>query len=304
MAPELLEEKPYDHMADLWSLGCIIYETMAGAPPFSATALLRLMQLIKNTNVCWPSFLSSDCLSFLQGLLQKNPSNRLSWTAILEHPFVCGQITIVDEPAAASSPFTHPLSQSQCLAKERQLNHLTNIAINQKTTPCTQQISHDIHRGANNEWAVGDITTSQDSVHAILQSDIENIETDAEDAMSLYKGNIAPVPPTAANLVPPIGHNVADLCFVSGNSNLIVTNYNDNFQQVQRPGDLSVSHMRLSRNKELEKRKLSQNLENFSVRLGKGQLTNSRSGAGDKVVKESVKLAPEAAQSQSCSESS
>ena len=28
MAPELIEEKPYDHTADIWSLGCIVYELL------------------------------------------------------------------------------------------------------------------------------------------------------------------------------------------------------------------------------------------------------------------------------------
>ena len=34
MSPELVEEKPYDHGADLWSLGCILYELYVGKPPF------------------------------------------------------------------------------------------------------------------------------------------------------------------------------------------------------------------------------------------------------------------------------
>merc|ERR1711917_121087 len=31
MAPELVQEKPYDHTADLWSLGCILYELFHGS---------------------------------------------------------------------------------------------------------------------------------------------------------------------------------------------------------------------------------------------------------------------------------
>lgn len=66
MAPELLAERPYDHQADLWSLGCIAYETMAGQPPFCTTSILHLVKIIKHEEVKWPSFLSSDCRSFLQ----------------------------------------------------------------------------------------------------------------------------------------------------------------------------------------------------------------------------------------------
>lgn len=32
-APELIKEQPYDHRADLWSLGCILYEIAFGETP-------------------------------------------------------------------------------------------------------------------------------------------------------------------------------------------------------------------------------------------------------------------------------
>ncbi|XP_016386715.1 uncharacterized protein LOC107722762 [Sinocyclocheilus rhinocerous] len=46
MSPELVEEKPYDHSADLWSLGCILYELHTGAPPFYTNSIFQLVQLI------------------------------------------------------------------------------------------------------------------------------------------------------------------------------------------------------------------------------------------------------------------
>uniref|UniRef100_A0A3Q4N4S6 non-specific serine/threonine protein kinase n=1 Tax=Neolamprologus brichardi TaxID=32507 RepID=A0A3Q4N4S6_NEOBR len=46
MSPELVEEKPYDHTADLWSLGCILYELHTGAPPFYTNSIFKLVQLI------------------------------------------------------------------------------------------------------------------------------------------------------------------------------------------------------------------------------------------------------------------
>jgi len=66
MAPELMAEKPYDHQADLWSLGCILYEVLAGEPPFSTTSILHLVRLIRHEDVKWPSFLTDECISFLQ----------------------------------------------------------------------------------------------------------------------------------------------------------------------------------------------------------------------------------------------
>ncbi|XP_011300431.1 serine/threonine-protein kinase fused [Fopius arisanus] len=124
MAPELIEEHPYDHNADLWSLGCIVYELLVGFPPFQTTSILHLVKLIRFEAVKWPEFLSPHCKSFLQGLLQKDPSKRLTWPELLDHPFVKGRILILNGEIPMAAPFTTPLSASQALAKQRQLQHL------------------------------------------------------------------------------------------------------------------------------------------------------------------------------------
>ncbi|XP_032673839.1 serine/threonine-protein kinase fused [Odontomachus brunneus] len=129
MAPELIEESPYDHNADLWSLGCIIYELIVGSPPFQTTSILHLVILIRFEAITWPDFISANCKSFLQGLLQKDPSERLTWPALLEHPFVKDRIIIVD--GAVPTPFTTPLSASQARAKEQQLRSLAMRSANQ-----------------------------------------------------------------------------------------------------------------------------------------------------------------------------
>eukprot|EP00794_Sanderia_malayensis_P013996 gene13996-15454_t len=54
MSPELVEEKPYDHTADLWSLGCILYELFLGYPPFYTNSIFQLVTLIRKDPVKWP----------------------------------------------------------------------------------------------------------------------------------------------------------------------------------------------------------------------------------------------------------
>lgn len=61
MSPELVEEKPYDHTADLWSLGCILYELHTGAPPFYTKSIFHLVQLIVGDQVKWPDTMSNTC---------------------------------------------------------------------------------------------------------------------------------------------------------------------------------------------------------------------------------------------------
>ena len=46
MAPELVQEQPYDHTVDLWSLGVILYELFRGEPPFYTNNIIALVGLI------------------------------------------------------------------------------------------------------------------------------------------------------------------------------------------------------------------------------------------------------------------
>ncbi|XP_034406806.1 serine/threonine-protein kinase 36 [Cyclopterus lumpus] len=97
MSPELVEEKPYDHTADLWSLGCILYELHTGAPPFYTNSIFHLVQLIVRDPVKWPDTMSDTCTSFLKGLLTKDPQKRLSWPDLLHHPFVADGVLVLSD---------------------------------------------------------------------------------------------------------------------------------------------------------------------------------------------------------------
>jgi fused len=88
MAPELVQELPYNHTVDLWSLGVIIYELFVGQPPFYTNSIYTLIHLIVKDPVKFPDTMSADFKSFLQGLLNKKPRERLTWPDLLKHPFV------------------------------------------------------------------------------------------------------------------------------------------------------------------------------------------------------------------------
>lgn len=88
MAPELVREQPYNHTADLWSLGVILYELFVGQPPFYTNSVYALIRHIVKDPVKYPDNMSSNFKNFLKGLLNKVPQNRLTWPALLEHPFV------------------------------------------------------------------------------------------------------------------------------------------------------------------------------------------------------------------------
>ncbi|XP_029789661.1 serine/threonine-protein kinase 36 isoform X3 [Suricata suricatta] len=126
MSPELVEERPYDHTADLWSVGCILYELAVGTPPFYTTSIFELVSLILKNPVRWPTTISPCFKNFLQGLLTKDPRQRLSWPDLLHHPFIAGRVTIITEPAAPDlgTPFTSRLPPELQVLKDQQAHQL------------------------------------------------------------------------------------------------------------------------------------------------------------------------------------
>ncbi|XP_077995717.1 serine/threonine-protein kinase 36-like [Glandiceps talaboti] len=120
MSPELVEEKPYDHTADLWSLGCILYELFVGTPPFYTNSIFQLVSLIIKDPVKWPKNMSPEFKDFLQGLLTKNPKKRLSWPHLLHHPFVSDGVNARESMAInLTSPLTKEPTAEVIAAKEK-----------------------------------------------------------------------------------------------------------------------------------------------------------------------------------------
>ncbi|XP_020647678.3 serine/threonine-protein kinase 36 isoform X1 [Pogona vitticeps] len=126
MSPELVEEKPYDHTADLWSVGCILYELYVGTPPFYTNSIFQLVSLIIKDPIKWPKDMSPHFKSFLQGLLTKDPRQRLSWPELLYHPFIAGRVTVIEDGAnqGIANPFTSKLPPDLQALKEQQAHSL------------------------------------------------------------------------------------------------------------------------------------------------------------------------------------
>lgn len=101
MAPEIIDEKPYDHTADLWALGCILYECFVGRPPFYAESIIKMVALVTKARIAWPSNMPPLMTDFLQGLLHKEPQKRLNWPHLLHHPFI-------SPPLLPDLPYTCP----------------------------------------------------------------------------------------------------------------------------------------------------------------------------------------------------
>ncbi len=65
---QILEEKDYGPSVDWWALGVLMYEMMAGQPPFEADNEDELFEAILNDEVLYPVWLSREANSILRGV--------------------------------------------------------------------------------------------------------------------------------------------------------------------------------------------------------------------------------------------
>ncbi|XP_070577951.1 calcium-independent protein kinase C-like isoform X1 [Ptychodera flava] len=94
IAPEILQELDYGPSVDWWALGVLMYEMMAGQPPFEADNEDDLFESILHDDVLYPVWLSKEATAILKAFMTKNPAKRLGCVesqglekAIREHPF-------------------------------------------------------------------------------------------------------------------------------------------------------------------------------------------------------------------------
>lgn len=91
MAPEIIMKNPYDHRADMWSLGITLIELAEGrAPP---RGLKKIEDLIATVNLPPPSLSnprswSPMFIDFINKCLKKDPAERPGAISLLSHPFV------------------------------------------------------------------------------------------------------------------------------------------------------------------------------------------------------------------------
>lgn len=89
LSPELILERPYDHMSDVWALGIVLYEMMALKHPFNANDMKSLMhRILKVQYEPPPTMYSSDLRSIVAKILVKDPMQRLRLTDMLEMPII------------------------------------------------------------------------------------------------------------------------------------------------------------------------------------------------------------------------
>jgi len=85
MAPEIMQNEPYDYHADMWALGCITYELCRLQMPFKTESLLELFMEVTQKEPAWQDWAYSQTLQDLaRRLLSKTALERPSCKELLD----------------------------------------------------------------------------------------------------------------------------------------------------------------------------------------------------------------------------
>ncbi|GAA5940365.1 hypothetical protein JCM1841_003920 [Sporobolomyces salmonicolor] len=110
VSPEVLSEgRESSFSSDFWALGCILFQLLAGRPPFQARTEYLMFQKIINLEYEFPLGFPADAKDLTEKLLVVDPTQRLGGDpksgngieAIKAHPFFTSHLT-----RSPASPFT------------------------------------------------------------------------------------------------------------------------------------------------------------------------------------------------------
>ena len=85
IAPEMLLKKGHDTRVDIWSIGILMFELLAGYSPFVAKNNQELYQNIRRLKIQWPKDMPPLAKNLIGKILKLNPSERPSFEEILNH---------------------------------------------------------------------------------------------------------------------------------------------------------------------------------------------------------------------------
>ena len=85
IAPEMLLKKGHDTRVDIWSIGVLMFELLAGYSPFVAKNNQDLYQNIRRLKIQWPKDMPPLAKNLIGKILKLNPLDRPSLQEILDH---------------------------------------------------------------------------------------------------------------------------------------------------------------------------------------------------------------------------
>jgi hypothetical protein len=207
----------YDAKADLWSVGTVLFEMVAGRPPFNGENHIDLLRNIQRKAVRLPPDVrvSKACVNLLRLLLNRNPLSRAGFKEFFEACDVlvalgCEGVETKETAGTCRIPSNDlgtipendgPTSTSPPTSSES----LMTVA----TAPPQQQGTAETVTMQSNPSPVPSTTDQPSSVHPLQGADEHQQQPQQQDYHQMYPSNanivsppLAPAPSPAAVMIP------------------------------------------------------------------------------------------------------
>ena len=74
----MIKKTGHDHTVDIWSLGVLLFELLAGYPPFTGSNQNELFLNIKKLKINWPADFPPLAKNLISKILKLIPKERIS----------------------------------------------------------------------------------------------------------------------------------------------------------------------------------------------------------------------------------
>lgn len=148
ISPEVATRSAHGLESDVWSLGCMFYAFLMGRPPFDTDTVKHTLSKVVLGEYEMPTHVSLEAQDLIHQLLQKDPAQRPSLSAVLDHPFMTQSLLLrtkelgleddgsIDSGIATiSTACTSSTSASSGSRLQRRTRHMIGSALPNRMTP-------------------------------------------------------------------------------------------------------------------------------------------------------------------------
>ena len=87
LAPEIINNQGHDEHVDIWCIGVLLFELLAGYSPWQGDDVQTVRYNINRLKIRWPRNMDRDAIDLISKILKYNPQERLTLRQMLAHPF-------------------------------------------------------------------------------------------------------------------------------------------------------------------------------------------------------------------------